>query len=109
MATLGVRPFVADATDAHGNPTPSWGTVRDWDVRGYGPGGIEEPYRPNRDLSVIAWTVYADADDNLPGPRDLVVLDGRECEVNGEPHDWTHGPYTNMWAGAVVELTRAEG
>lgn len=107
--TLGVREFVSGATDDYGNPAEVWGSSRPWVVRGYAPGGIEEPYRDGRDLSVIAWTVYADADASLPGPRDLVVLEGREYRVNGEPSDWTKGPWLNAWAGAVVELTREEG
>ena len=108
MFTLSVKPY-APTTDARGDVVDAWGSARDWVVRGVAPGGIEEPFRPNRDLSLVAWTVYANQDDTLPGARDLVTVDGRDYAVNGEPADWTRGPWANPWAGAVVELTRAEG
>jgi hypothetical protein len=70
---------------------------------------MEEPGQTNRDLSVVAFTVYSPASADLPGARDLVTLDGADYAVNGTPKDWTRGPWANPSAGVVVELRRVEG
>jgi hypothetical protein len=109
MFTLAVRRYQPGATDAHGNPVESWSESQPWVVRGYAPGAMAEPSEANRDLSLIEWTVYADANDSAPGERDLVVLEGDEYAVEGRPADWTKGPWPHPTAGIVVELKRAEG
>lgn len=109
MITLAVRRYQSGSIDAHGNAVPSWGDPEPWIVRGYAPGAMAEPTEPNRDLSLIEWTVYADASDEAPRERDRVVLAGEEYAVEGRPADWTKGPWPHPTAGIVVELKRAEG
>lgn len=107
--SLTVRPFLAGVTDDYGNPVNAWGSSRSWQVHAVAPGAMEEPGQTNRDLSVVAFTVYAPASDALPGVRDLVTVDGVDYAVNGTPKDWTRGPWANPAAGVVVELRRVEG
>lgn len=106
--TLGIRRFAADGEDAHGNPVETWGDSLDWPVHAIAPGANTEPDNPNRDTSHILATIYA-PEGIHPGPRDLVVLDGREYEVEGEAKQWTHGPWSTSVGGIVVELRRSEG
>lgn len=108
-ATLGVRRYAGTGRDSHGNPVTSYDEPVDWPVYGYAPGASEEPHDPNRDLSVVLWTVYAPVGGNAPTERDLVVLPDGEYEVEGRPADWSHGPVVIPGAGVVVELKRAEG
>ena len=105
--TVGVRVFQEGATDAHGNPVDGWAAAVDVAVHALSPGS-DEPPSPNRDLSLIEWTVYAPAGTSV-GPRDLVVVGGREFTVEGEVRDFTLGPWHNPVAGVVFELRRAEG
>lgn len=107
--TLHVRRLELGDEDRHGNKAKTFGTAVPWVVRGYAPGANVENGDPHRDLSTILWTVYADANDDLPTEHDLVVLNGDEYAVEGRPADWTHGPWFNPVAGAVVELKRPEG
>lgn len=104
---VGVRAFQSGVTDAHGNPVESWAAPVDVPVHGLSPGS-DEPHSTNRDLSIISWTVYAPAGTAV-GPRDRVVVSGREYTVEGEVRDWTRGPWRASFAGVVFELRRAEG
>ena len=106
---LHVRRYTSGTEDAHGNADSDYAEPVEWDVLGVAPGGMAEPYYPDRDLSDIAWTVYALPSDNTPTERDRVDFDGDTYEVNGRPKDWTHGPWQNPSAGIVVELKRTEG
>lgn len=106
---LGVRRRQAGATDPHGNPVESYAAATDWPVWALAPGASAEPGQQGRDLSLIAWTVYAPKGEDAPGERDRVVVDGAEYEVEGRPADWTNGPWPHPTAGLVVELKRAEG
>lgn len=110
-----VRSSAAGGEDAHGNPTAGWGAPRDWWVHAVAPGASEEPRKPNRDLSVVEWTVYAPADGH-PGERDQVSLPWEDVasvlvwhDVEGRPDDWTKGPWPADFAGVVVQLRRPEG
>lgn len=106
---LYVRRLTSGAEDAHGNAARTFAAPVEWEVWGVAPGGMAEPYYPNRDLSDIAWTVFAPASDDVPTGRDRVDFEGETYEVNGDPKDWTHGPWEHPAAGVVVELKRAEG
>lgn len=107
--TLQVKRRQAGSKDSHGNKAVTYAAPADWVVRGYAPGANVEGTDLHRDLSVVLWTVYADATDDVPGELDLVVLNGVDYAVEGRPADWTHGPWHNPVAGVVVELKRAEG
>lgn len=109
MTTLGVRRRILGATDAHGNPIISYADPTDWPVWGLAPGAQTENPADNRDLSVIAWTVYAPVSDAAPTELDRVVVDGDEYDVNARPADWTRGLWPHPTAGLVVELRRTEG
>lgn len=115
METLQVRRRVVGTADSHGKKAITYAEPADWVVDGYAPGaagssvGNSEPARPNRDLSLILWSVYAPASDDAPTELDRVILGGVEYEVDGRPDDWTHGPWPHPTAGIVVELKRAEG
>ncbi len=114
---LRVRPYGAGADDAHGNPTAGYGAARDWQASSVAPGASEEPRKPNRDLSVVEWTVYAQA-GNHPGERDQVSLPWEDdvngprwYDIEGRPDDYTRGPTWSSGGpgGVVVQLRRPEG
>lgn len=108
--TLHVRRYVAGSEDAHGNATGTHGTTVEWLVWGLAPGAMAEPNLANRDTSEVVWSVLAPADDSIPSGRDLVVVDGEDFEVLGDPKDYTRGPWESAhFAGVVVELKRTEG
>lgn len=112
--TLGVKRRQIGAKDEHGKPAKTYAAATDWSVYGYAPGasgpGLDGGTdRPNRDLSIVQWTVYAPADDSAPTELDRVVLDGDEYDVFERPADWTKGPWPHPTAGLVVLLKRAEG
>lgn len=105
-----VRRMVAGAPDEFGNATSSW-VERDWLVRAIAPGGMVEPGQPNRDLSMVAWTLYADVTPLVPTECDEVRLPSSALwhKVSGVPSPWDIGPWANPAAGVVVELVRADG
>lgn len=108
-ATLGVKRREVGAVGSHGKQAITFAEPIDWPVTAIAPGANEEPANPNRDLSLVLWTVYAAAHANQPTELDRVVLDGVEYAVEGRLDDWTRGPWTHPTAGSVVRLKRAEG
>lgn len=100
---------VEGSPDRHNNPTVTYATATPWQVRALAPGASSEPLQPNRDASLIVWTVYSDASDDVPHERDRVSVLGDEFEVVGRPSDWTKGPWPHPTAGVVTELQRWEG
>ena len=107
--TLGVRRLVSEGKDAHGNTVTAHADAVNWPVRQIDPGAMAEPFEARRDASVVVYTIHADPHPNTPTVRDLVVVDGIEYAVEGEPKDWTRGPWPNPVAGIVVELRNVEG
>ena len=106
---LGIRRLTSGSPDAHGNATETLSAAEDWWVWGLAPGDNVEPSQPNRDRSDVVWTVYAPADGSTPGARDVVVVNDEDFQVDGEPEDWTRGPFGAGNAGLVVKLKRMEG
>lgn len=107
--TLAVRRFNPGATDAHGNPVKGWKAGVDWPVFAYYSGANAEPHLPNRDLSMVLWTVLAPANDLLPTAEDLVTLRGVDYAVEGEPQEYKNDPWQHHVGEAVVYLRKAEG
>lgn len=105
--TLQVRRATA-TKNAHGQTTYTFADPHDWAVYGLAPGARAEAVQPNRDVSEVAWTIFAPVSDDAPTAKDLVVLDGTEYPVEGEPQDWSRGPFGSP-GGLVVELKRGEG
>lgn len=106
--TVRVRRSVLGAPDEFGNPAQTW-AEHDWRVRQIDPGASAEPFQPNRDLSNVVYSIHAPKTAAVPTVRDEVQVDGEWFQVDGEPDDYTRGPWLNPVAGVVVMLTRAEG
>lgn len=108
LHTVGVRAFGAGGPgyDAHGNEVPSWGDPVPVAVYAIAPRPSEEP-QPGRSEVISGLAVYAPA-DTVVGPRDRVVIDGEEWEVEGELGDYTRGPWGYPF-GVVINVTRVEG
>lgn len=104
--TLTLRSYTTSGVDEFGNPIKTW-VERPWVVAGIAPGAVQDPMQPNRDASVVAWTVYADTP--APADEDQALVDGAWFPINGKPADWTRGPYGAGPGGVIVELRRAEG
>lgn len=107
--TLGVKRRRTGTKDTRNNPVITYDDPHDWAVYGYHSGANTDPGLPNRDMSLILWTVYSDVTDEAPGELDRVVLNGAEYDVEGRPVDYSNGPWNFPGAGLVVELKRAEG
>lgn len=104
-----VHRYTLGDADAHGNPVESW--VPDataTPVHAVAPGASLDAIQSGRDVSEVLWTVYAPAGTAV-GPRDRIAWLGEVYHVNGEPRDFTHGPWVNPAAGVVIELRRTEG
>ena len=104
----GWRAHTPGQVDAHGNPADEWAAAVPLPVLWVAPGAMTESGTPRRDLSEIEWTVCTPAPCPV-GARDLLVVDGVEYAVSGEPRDWTRGPWPNPAAAVVIELKRSEG
>lgn len=106
--TVGVRAFGAGEPgyDVHGNEVVSWGDPVTYPVYAIAPRTSTEP-APGRDEVVVGLSVYAP--HGVPiGPRDRVVIDGEEWDVDGEIADYDRGPF-GVSHGIVINLRRAEG
>ena len=106
--TLGHRVRSLGALDAHNNAVDAWADPVPILVHGVAPGASQEAVAAGRDVSSVAWTVYAPA-GTVVGRRDRIVWQGVEYAVQGEPADWSHGPWPFPGAGVVIELTAWEG
>src|SRR5690242_8001151 len=105
---LRVRSSATSGADEFGNATAST-TERDWHVHAIAPGAMSDPFQPNRDVSLVAYTILAPASDDVPTEADEVQVDGEWLPVNGRPADWTRGPWAAGNAGVSVELAAANG
>ena len=105
-----VHRYTLGAPDAHNNPLETWTPdAVPTRVQGVAPGAQnDESVQPGRDVSEVAWTVYAPA-GTLVGARDRIEWQGDLYHVNGEPRDYTQGPFRNFGQGVVIELRRTEG
>lgn len=107
---LEVRKWIASTEpDEMGNSDGSLGLPRPWFVRSIDPVSNREPGLDHRDLAEIAYVIHADKSFLVPSYRDVVVINGKEYPVDGEPDDWTNGPWANPAAGVTVYVKRAEG
>ncbi|AKU15750.1 hypothetical protein [Luteipulveratus mongoliensis] len=103
--------------DAFGNPTKTWPVENEkpWAVHAIAPGALSamsEPSQPNRDLSLIIWSVYGPKAGNYPTTEHSRIKlpgDADWYDIDGHPDDWTRGPWEHPTAGLVVELRRADG
>lgn len=108
--TVLVRRMVqATEPDDFGNFPEALGDPQPWPVRSIDPANGREPGAPLRDLATIAYVIQADKTAQVPTYKDTVVVDGVEHEVDGNPDDWTRGPWPNPAAGVTVWLKRVEG
>lgn len=107
--TVGVRRHVEGAVDRYGNVGESWGPVEPWPVHGWSTASAE-PWTASRpNLLEVDLVLYAPPTADAPTARDVVVIDGAEYRVEGEPQDWTRGPWPHPSAGLVYALKRTEG
>jgi hypothetical protein len=104
--TVGHKVYQEGATDAHGNPVDGWAASVPLAVFAIYPRFSEEP-APDRPLVVVGKAVLAPTGTTV-GPKDLLVIDGEDWKVEGEPADWTTGPF-GFTPGVEIVLTRAEG
>lgn len=87
-----VRPAVAGATDVEGNWAPGLASETTYPCRlERGHGGrqsqtdTEETYDQGAERMASTWLLFLPAAADITG-RDLVVVDGRKFEVEGEPN-----------------------
>jgi hypothetical protein len=105
--TIGVKRYADGAVDRHNNPTKTWLTAVDVEVYGIAPTSSDEPFEAGRNAVVTGLTVLAPV-GTVIGPKDRVVIDSEEYEVDGEIADWSKGPFS--WSpGIEIKLKRAEG
>lgn len=106
--TVGHRVHSESGLDAHNNAVDAWAAPVPLQVHAVAPGASVEAVRAGRDVSAVLWTVYAPA-GTVVGSRDRIMWQGVEYAVQGQPADWTHGPWVNPAAGVTIELAAWEG
>lgn len=100
-------PYLAGATDSHGNPVDSWGDPVDVKVYGWGAPTTDEPPLAGHDRVVVDLLVYGPG--SMPfTSMDRAVVESKTYEVVGEVDDYDHGPF-GWQPGATVSLRRVEG
>jgi len=99
------EPFIAGATDAHGNAKDSWGPAVEVGIYAFDPGSSSEP-REGMARVITAPTMYV-PDGAVFDPRDRVTARGKRYEVEGDTEQWRH-PDGNR-PGNVIPLRRVEG
>lgn len=108
LFSAGVRASTPGALDAHGNPEKSWGPAASHPVCGWSAPSSGEPKLAGHDRVVVDIELIAPV--AFPAkPQDLVVLEGREFEVLGEPEDYEHGPFGFRPGVLIWNLQRVEG
>lgn len=105
----GRKAYAGKVRDALGNTRDTWADPVDFPVIWGSPGdNTGEPVIKNRDASVVEWTLCVPPGTELSG-RDRVVWRGQEYGIEGEPRDWTLGPWRNPLAAVLVSLKLTEG
>ena len=103
---VGVRRYMAGSRDAHGNPAPSWGAPEERLVYAVYPRSTAEPL-PER-TAVTSYLSLLAPEGFQIGSQDRVVVNGVEYDVDGDPADWTLGPFG--WnAGVEIPLKKIGG
>lgn len=92
--------------DAHGNAVEGYAAPVQVEVYAIAPSTSAEP-ESGRNLVVTGYTLLAPP-GTVIGPHDLVVLDGEDYKVDGDPGNWNRGPF-GYTPGVSISLTRAEG
>lgn len=97
--------YVADGTDAHGNPKDGWGAPVVVGIYAFDPGSTSEP-REGMDRVIVEPTIYAPT-TAIFAPRDRVTARGLRYEVEGETREWRHPD--GRRPGNVITLRGVEG
>lgn len=107
--SVGVRHLVTGEKDAHGNAEETHAAPVDLPVYFVAPASTVEPYSANRDLLTTDLAVLCPKSDSLPGPRDLVLWQGKEHRVEGDVSDFTFGPFRGPGSDVSFVIRRVEG
>lgn len=105
--TVGVRAYTGTGDDGYGNVAPSWGPPVDTAVYAWAPAGTAEPGALSRDEVTWDLDLYAPP-AFAAGPRDLVIVNGAEFNIEGMPEEFDHGPF-GFAPGQRLRLRRVEG
>lgn len=107
--SIQVRRYRPGAVDSRGNPVDQWGPPVEspgWAVAST-PASSEPAAPGHAELVATPLTLYGPHDADV-GAHDLVVVDGVEYAVGGDPQRWAN-PHTGVRPGCVVVATRSEG
>lgn len=103
---IGLKRYQAGTTDAHGNPVVGYAPIVGLPVYGHSPILVMEQYA-DRDDATTTLFVFAPAGTSVD-PMDIVVIDGREYQLQGGVEDFTKGPY-GAAMGVRFTVRRTEG
>lgn len=106
--TVAHKRYDGGAVDAHGNPKPSWLAPVDLKVHAIAPGAMEVDRDGTRDLSKVLYTLLCPA-GTTADIKDLIGVDGTDYAIEGEPKDWSRGPWHHPTAGVQIYLKAVEG
>lgn len=105
--TIGVKSYVSGSVDRYNNPTESWSASVDVPVYGIAPTSSDEPFEVGRNAVITELSVLAPVGTAI-GPKDRVVIDSDEYEVDGDIADWSKGPFS--WSpGIEIRLKKVTG
>lgn len=108
-----VRRRVEGARDRHGNTTATWSDENIM-VYGVAPRQQSENATTGRDFATLTgWEIYAPAGTVISAYDRVLLTVGRglvECEVVGEPAEWSFTPpLGNHVSGVVFTVEKASG
>jgi head-tail adaptor len=104
---LGIKRYQEGATDAHGNPVESWGSVENVAVYAVAPSFSNEPAGSGRDAVITGLSVLAPLGTDIDA-KDRAVWNSEEYTIEGDLADWTNGPF-DFEPGIQFNLKKVDG
>lgn len=106
--TIGVKTYIENSFDIYNNQSKEWETAVDVLVYSIAPTSTDEPSEAGRSSAVVTGLTVLAPVGTVIGPKDIVIIDGDEYQVDGDISDWSKGPFS--WSpGIEIKLKRARG
>lgn len=102
-----VEPYTP-GVDSHNRAVDAWGEPVTVAVFGWGPSSSSQDISGNREPITSVLEVYAPA-GTATYPKDRWTLQGSIWLQDGEPLDYTNGPFGSRVAGVVVRVQKVRG
>lgn len=105
--TVQHEPFIAGATNSHGNPVEQWGPAVEVGIYAFNPGSTEDVPMAGHDRDVSTPAIYVPLGVVMDA-RDRVVVRGERYEVDGDTRVFRN-PYNGRMDGNQIDLRKVAG